>query len=300
MSRRHGFTLVELLVVIAIISILMGLMLPAVNSAREAAHRASCMNNLKQIGLALHMHHDAYGELPAGWSGKDRQTRQASVLGEPGWGWASQIMPRLELGNVADNLLHFDLPVTDPANAEGRKFRLPHFRCPSDGGPDTFTLGGEHQGSSSNAAGLEFAKANYVGVFGIGDLHACAKTPVGQVGRGEGAFYHNSRVRFQEFSDGLTHTFLVGERSSKLGYAAWSGVVPGDACLLSLAVGTATRPVNDRDAAGHHFGSRHPGGALFLSGGGSVHFANDATDLATLQGLCTRDAGDLPGNFFVP
>ena len=84
-TQRNGFTLVELLVVIAIIGILIALLLPAIQAAREAARRATCTNNLKQTGLALHMHHDTYHRLPPGWKAYDPNTRKPHWFGEPGW-----------------------------------------------------------------------------------------------------------------------------------------------------------------------------------------------------------------------
>ena len=83
-TARRAFTLVELLVVIAIIGLLIGLLLPAVQAAREAARRTSCKNNLKQIGLALHQHHDVHKRLPAGWTGRDPASGNPDPLGEPG------------------------------------------------------------------------------------------------------------------------------------------------------------------------------------------------------------------------
>ena len=108
MSKRTAFTLVELLVVIAIIGILIGLLLPAVQAVREAARRTSCMNNLHQIGVAVHNYEAAFGHLPPGW-------KASSQLGLPGWGWAAAILNQMEEGNLSDQL-NFAVPIEDAAN----------------------------------------------------------------------------------------------------------------------------------------------------------------------------------------
>ena len=128
-SRRFGFTLVELLVVIAIIAMLVTLLLPAVQAAREAARRSQCKNNLRQIGLALHMHHDTHQRLPAGWVSD-------VPVGEPGWGWASHILSFMEMNTLHEDIF-FELAIEEPeispvvAEATTAAFAGPPFMWPS-------------------------------------------------------------------------------------------------------------------------------------------------------------------------
>ena len=121
-GTRRAFTLIELLVVIAIIGILVALLLPAVQMAREAARATQCKNNVKQIGLALHNYHDTYRRLPCGWSAT------SDPLGPNGWGWASAILPQMEQGNLQASL-HYDLPIDDPANQKARESVIANFIC---------------------------------------------------------------------------------------------------------------------------------------------------------------------------
>jgi prepilin-type N-terminal cleavage/methylation domain-containing protein len=281
--RRSGFTLVELLVVIAIIGVLVGLLLPAVQAAREAARRMSCSNNMKQIGLALHMHHDVFQQLPAGWNGYDQTSGQPYGLGTPGWGWAARILPFIEQANVEENLVDFDKAVTDPANNVVRLLQLPIYRCPSDVGEKTFLNIDEDTGEGA----YQFAIANYVGAWGTGDVHVCGELPPGVQCKSDGVFFHNSRIRFADIKDGLSQTFVAGERSSRLEYSTWVGTVEGIDCASGRLLGTAFFPPN---AGGHthDFSSEHPTGTHFLLGDGSVRMVPETINLAVYQALITR------------
>src|SRR5579863_1826177 len=161
-SRKKGFTLIELLVVIAIIAILVSLLLPAVQQAREAARRTQCKNNLKQIGLALHNYHDALLVFPPGYVDKngDPNSTPDNDLG-PGWGWASFILPYLDQGNLYSQI-NFNLGVGLGANAQPSLVTLPVMQCPSDTLPQPFPV----YDSSFTTPIATVAYGNYVGCNG--------------------------------------------------------------------------------------------------------------------------------------
>ena len=297
-ARRKAFTLVELLVVIAIIGILISLLIPAVQAAREAARRTTCINNLKQIGLALHLHHDTMHRLPAGWT--------ADEHGEPGWGWAAMILPYLEQSTLYEDLCSSNQSITEPASARARVTVIGTFRCPTDIGDATFLL---HEGDEHDEEGhehcdhdhaeiafpVELATSNYLGVFGTLDIHhACEHRRCA----GDGTFYRNHSVRFREIHDGLSRTFIVGERSSKLAPSTWLGVVPGGEHAPARVVGVATYPPNSREDHFHNFSSYHYKGVHFLLGDGSGRLVSDSIDVSVYHALCTRAAGDRVESLF--
>src|SRR5579883_2674969 len=123
---RGGFTLIELLVVIAIISVLIGLLLPAVQKVREAANRISCTNNLHQIGVAMHGYHARMGSFPSGFVCVPQANPEYTA---PGWGWAALLLPDLEQDNLAAQI-NYALPVEDPSHLGVRTTILKVFVCP--------------------------------------------------------------------------------------------------------------------------------------------------------------------------
>jgi prepilin-type N-terminal cleavage/methylation domain-containing protein len=293
MFHRRAFTLVELLVVIAIIGILIGILLPAIQAARESARRMSCTNNLKQIGVALHLYHDALKHLPAGWTAYDANN-QPYALGTPGWSWATRILPYMELGSVSKSSIDFKLPLSDPANAYVRTLNIAEFRCPSDPAKLTFI-------DEEDPLQQELAVGNYVGVFGTGNIHDSATVPAGNQFVGDGILYHNSAVKFRDIRDGLSHTFIVGERSSALSFSTWVGSPANDDCGPGMVLGSALDPPNSlgftTNPDPHNFSSRHSQGANFCSADGSVRLVDQNIDEAVYKALCTRASGDSIGNY---
>jgi prepilin-type N-terminal cleavage/methylation domain-containing protein/prepilin-type processing-associated H-X9-DG protein len=309
---RRGFTLIELLVVVAIIGVLVSLLLPAINDAREAARRSICANNLRQIGVALHNYHDSHRGFPPGyvsWWEPRRGYDQGA-----GWGWASFLLPNIEQNQVYDSI-NFELNIEVDDNSTVRVRPIGLYRCPSDAKmPLTFTTYAELSRSLPNGGGTQtyylpicdVAGANYVGVFGVGE------PGVG----GDGVFYRNSRTRTGDVSDGLAQTIAVGERSANLnmgrGKATWVGAVtpasfsscgagsdpdapggPGcwreDASGMTLGhTGEGHGPGDPRGDANQFLSVHGAPGAFFLFCDGHVSFLHEEMDYKTYKALSTR------------
>src|SRR5215831_11091079 len=133
---RRGFTLIELLVVIAIIAVLMALLLPAVQAAREAARRIQCVNNLKQMGIALHSYHEANNTFPMGYVSWNNANME---LTSPGWGWAALLLSQLEQSSLY-NAGNVNRAIEHVANATVRTTKLNVYICPSDQYTGVFTV----------------------------------------------------------------------------------------------------------------------------------------------------------------
>ncbi len=298
-GSRGGFTLVELLVVIAIIGILISMLLPAVQSIREAARRTSCMNNLKQIGLACHNYATAHEYLPPGW-------KASSEVGIPGWGWASAILPFMEEQNLSDQI-NFDRKIEDPNHAAAITVPIASYFCPSDNAQDAsqFALEiAQPVGNDPNGTDhlpMEIAASNYVGSLGLTyDLDnppadTCPfQTVTTTVNEGGGMFFWNSRVRLEDVLDGTSATLLVGERQSSKVYSTWVGAVhSAQYSAWRISAWCAETP-NTGQHPYAEFSSVHAGGLTnFVMVDGSVHSIFDSVDRRNFAALGTRSCREL-------
>lgn len=332
-QTKRGFTLVELLVVIAIIGVLVALLLPAVQAAREAARRTQCTNNLKQLGLGLHNHHDTYGKFPPG------AASDAPPFGLSGGGWGSSwkvyLLPFVEQGNIFDKWLF----TGNSGYVHANNMPLTHlltikaYRCPSSAVPERYI--------SSNNNGAIQMMSSYTGTMGaaIGGTSATnafspfnlyANTGYGW-GSANGLLYANSQTNMRDCTDGTSNTFIVHEESAHL-RDTLGQPIPGSYTAITsqgphgwtmgvgnTAVGTAygdrvfncstiryninQRGLTNSGATSHNTGlnipmsSYHPGGAHVGMADGSVRFLSNTINIDTLHRLAASNDGQVIGNF---
>jgi prepilin-type N-terminal cleavage/methylation domain-containing protein/prepilin-type processing-associated H-X9-DG protein len=293
-ASRAGFTLVELLTVVAILGVLIGLLLPAVQAAREAARRSQCTNHQKQLALALHAYEAQHGVLPAG-ARAHRQPNGISI------GWQVDLLPHIEQQSLYEQIspdqnggaLDHNLAV----------YSVPVFHCPAAEPP---------------AAGLETKKgSNYVGVAGAGrgaEVWNLEDTSCGDVFL-DGVLEYGEGSSSSRVIDGTSHTLAVGERVYLLEEwtfgAKWRGDPVDRICIGSIKnlryppnaslehVGYYVRdfsvPGGQRTMVRNDllFGSEHPGGVYFSFADGSVHFLADEIDFTVVQDLASCNGQEL-------
>jgi prepilin-type N-terminal cleavage/methylation domain-containing protein/prepilin-type processing-associated H-X9-DG protein len=319
MNRRKGFTLIELLVVIAIIGVLIALLLPAVQSAREAARRSQCSNNLMQLILADQAYASAHEVHPPGVIDTKETKRIASFPRGMHYGWLTQLLPFID-ERPAFNLLNFETGIYDHANATVRLTTLRQFICPSS----QFGAGGGSFAASSNYAGV----------------HHDSEAPIAS--NNNGMFFLNSHIGIDDVPDGASNTLFFGEYrpgGPNLGWASGtrstlrnagtqinqelifgsgalgeSGLSDDEETLAALeamrtvglggvedseelgiegATLSADSPIPPASYLVGGFGSAHPGGANFAFGDGSVKFVKSTISGNVFKALTNRQDGGL-------
>ncbi len=314
-DRRRAFTLVELLVVIAIIAVLVGLLLPAVQAAREAARRMTCSNHLRQLVLATHLYESRRGVLPPG-------SRLHDLRQRAGVSWRAIVLDGVEETSLqefiglADNGGYTNLYPTHVPDV---------FVCPSS--PERPTDNGAYDPSTPATLQLDRGWSSYAGVNGSG------ATPKGvwdltNTFNGDlyidGVFYPGSEVRMSQVTDGTSQTLALGERA--YGVTRWDPLIDGAIWdgppgptrrieeVKSIATKNVRYPINgDPGQFGYYgadtaappganrslkindfyFGSHHPGGAHFAMTDASVQFFRDDVDINLYRALGSRNGGEV-------
>ena len=280
-KRQRGFTLVELLVVIAIIGILVALLLPAVQQAREAARRIRCANNLHQLAIAALNHESAVGRLPAG-----HELISGTIGSDPfsnddtsnGWGWRTKILDYIEEGGLSSSF-DVSLPIADPVNRELAQTVLPTMLCPSDS---------TNQELIQVSSSLSMSVANYVGNGGSFEWSFVVQDKE----RSDGILMRSSDakhegIELRRVKDGTSKTFLCGE-TVKFGFiwdpASFGGVNGSGIASRTLSQVRTGHGVFNPDqnesvtVLRNSFLSRHNGGAMFCFLDGSTRFISEEID----------------------
>ena len=307
-SRGRGFTLVELLVVIAIIGVLVALLLPAVQSARGAARRMQCSNNLKQLGLAIQNYHVPHGVFPISIAYNKAGPNPAAEVN--GKGWITSILPYLEQQNLYDQfvpcfqgdigagggLKHLDC-------RDAMKQQLAALQCPSDASVRELAT------DQFQWTGIPVALTSYKGNIGdtqMGNdssIHTGTKPDCHNTVGCNGIFYRNNYqepVSIDDVRDGTTNTFLIGEDIPAYNNHSTAYYCNGDysSCHAPLNfLPNLEEPVSpawpDQWWNVMSFRSRHPGGGLFCLGDGSVHFISETIDHDLYRALSTKAGGEV-------
>ena len=299
-SGKHGFTLIELLVVITIIGVLLGLLIPAVQSAREAARRTSCTNNLKQIGVALQSFHAQNGRFPPAAPLHERES-DASVS------WRVMILPFMEEQPIYQEIA--PLPDGGAKSWGPQLWAINLYICPSAPPP-----------VNNGTALVEAHYAAVAGAYRGDDRIDLEDSFCGDIYT-NGIFYPDSRTSIAEITDGTSHTLAVGERLYNfldwMTVATYEGKPPTEIC--TEAAKNVRFPINaDQNVYGYYkydfrapagaprtmllndlfFASQHPGGAQFCLADGSVQFLSETINFTLFQDLATKDGEEVVEHAF--
>jgi prepilin-type N-terminal cleavage/methylation domain-containing protein/prepilin-type processing-associated H-X9-DG protein len=317
-----GFTLVELLVVIAIIGVLVSLLLPAVQAAREASRRMACQNNMHQLGLALHNYHGTFKVYPPSYVSDVRHPmRNPDTLDGPGgFAWGALLLNQLEQTTIYDHI-DFRRPCWDPVNEVAVRSPIGVFICPSAGGiqgPTTIR-------DESGGVLATFSRTTYVANAGQEEPWGYTMEDFTQIA--DGPMYRNSSIREADVVDGLTTTVFLGEHAPVLSDKTWVGVIPGAqvctpnpakfpmstcdkaATLVNVHSGPAANeidpetgfaPVHPPNSPLAHvcqMYSDHRGGCNVVFGDGGVRFISAFIHQPTWAALSSIAKGEVVGEY---
>jgi prepilin-type N-terminal cleavage/methylation domain-containing protein/prepilin-type processing-associated H-X9-DG protein len=303
--NRSAFTLVELLVVIAIIGILVALLLPAVQAAREAARRSQCTNNLKQMGIGLHNHHDTLKTLPPGVM---RPTGPENS--ENGSHWTAYLLPFIEQTPLYDKIAPLENPVPVWADGGVRQAAcstlIPAFRCPSSADPDTLNSQGIASRVLSNYGAVASGTSGLPGHAQAGENGFYLDDGGPDHARFNGVFTFNKKRKLSDITDGTSNTAGVAEwfryentADGNSNNTICDHFILGSPDINNLhthAYGSLGHPINRRDdqhAGRAAFRSRHPGGANLMLMDGSVRFLNENVADVVRGAMGTRNGGEV-------
>jgi prepilin-type N-terminal cleavage/methylation domain-containing protein/prepilin-type processing-associated H-X9-DG protein len=265
--RPAGFSLVELLVVIAVIGLLLSLLLPAVQAAREAARRLGCSNNLHQIGIGLQSYHDSYKHFPLGGTEmRGLRNPDGSVRYPNGvqMAWSAYILPFIELQSLAKQI-DYKKGYDSPENAVAASSVISTYLCPS-----AFRQSYLVQGRGA---------CDYGGIYG--ERISSPNNPP------KGTMLYTQYIRIRDIADGTAHTLMITEDS---GWPDGQWINGLNVFDVAYAINTAPPMENDPR-------SKHKGGVNGLMADGSVRFLENEMELETLAAICTRRGGEPLGNF---
>jgi prepilin-type N-terminal cleavage/methylation domain-containing protein len=297
--RRAGFTLIELLVVIAIIGVLVALIMPAVQSARESANRAKCQNNLKQLGLAAQEYHDAFGSFPAGWYctapildsdgsilGGDPKCVPYAAVPEM-WSGLTGLFLKLEQVNLY-NEMNFWLPPNGPANSTSVRRTIDFFVCPSNRKAvqvtNTNTTTTPSQGGAPT---IRMGPSDYRGNMAAGQIVPGPDTSISNYYFDNGITYQNSEVSMADITDGTSSTMLIGETLS----GTWPDAT--SCCVRTTLDRTLNRPIKLGNQLFYtYWSSKHPNLVNFAKCDGSVSPVTNQINKQVLIKLMTRNGGE--------
>lgn len=305
-SCSRAFTLVELLVVIAIIGILIALLLPAVQAAREAARRGQCANHLHQIGVAMHNYHSTHGMLPFACGNWNSVPRTGT--------WAAFLLPYLEQQAVYDQF-DFNVEMRDPKNAQVVQSIIPTYICPSDPEAATPVFTNRYPHNPNPAFGLWYPVS-----IGPTFMDGCPFCPGGKrpwqctdpdvfccqgcnfgssgpPGNSVGMFgRYAMKIRLEYVKDGTSNTIMAGEtlpgHCKFMGAFAPNFCVSGTSIPLNIMEDDRKMSVTETWYISCGFKSKHPGGANFIMGDASVHFFAESIDYKLYNALGTREGGE--------